>query len=73
MTDRVYETLLSFLITFALGVAVSSFVLRLWFRYVVGVCATDWSVAVILGLVVATATTVLELWAARGSTGRQGR
>jgi len=65
MSARAYERILSFLITFGLGVAVSSLVIRLWYRYVVGACATDWTLAVALGLVIAVATTALEIWFAR--------
>ncbi len=73
MRDRLYELLLSFLITFALGVAVSGLVLRLWYRYVVGACATDWKLAVILALVVASVTTALEFLATRDPAGGRPR
>ncbi len=70
MSARAYETMLSFLVTFALGVAVSSLAIRLWYRYVVGACATDWTSAVALGLVIAVATAALEVWSVRGAGGR---
>lgn len=66
MTSRGYDILLSFLVTLGLGVAVSSLVIRLWYRYVVGACATDWTLAVVLGLVVACGVTAVEAWATRG-------
>ncbi len=65
MSVRAYERLFGFAITFGLGVAVSSVVIRLWYRYVVGACATDWTLALVLGLVIAVVITAVEAWSER--------
>lgn len=73
MSYRITEMLSSFLVTFALGVAVSALTLRLWYRYVVGACAIDWTLAVILGLAIAVGVTALEVLVARGGAGSRRR